>query len=69
MEYFNVIIRKRDNSQVVDFLPYIVESAELTSGNYVIIYHIPGDDTMYTATYAETDYVMYIVSRYEFVYD
>ena len=67
MEYFNVIIRKRDNSNVADFLPYVVESAELTAGNYVIIYHLPDDATTYTATYAETDYIMYIVSRYEYV--
>lgn len=67
MEYFNVIIRKRDNSSVVDFLPYVVESAELTSGDYIIIYHLPDDTTTYTATYSETDYIMYIVSRYEYV--
>lgn len=55
----NVIIRKKDNSMVIDFSAYTIASAELTSGDYIIYYSLEG--TSYTGTYAETDYVMYIV--------
>ena len=67
MDYFNVIIRKRDNTSIIDFMPYEVQSAELTSGDYIVIYK--DGDTTFTGTYSETDYVMYIVPKYEIVYD
>ena len=67
MNYFNVIIRAKDNSVVIDFIGYVVESVELTSGDYIVKYHFDGDDTIYTGTYSETDYTMYIVPKYEIV--